>query len=144
MNVRRTVLAAAIAMSLTACGAQAPATPDSVAAAFADAYATGDTPKACTLAGGRALELMTSSGLCEKSQWTAQGHWETGRCTYPAAIAQALGEQFVYLYSTNGRVGGGEAFAVGVAGSGGSYHVTLAVSGDKSTVARLCSSEVTG
>ena len=143
MNTQRALAATVLALALTACGTQSPATPDSVAAAFADAYAAGDTPKACMLAGGRALELMTSSGLCEKSQWAVQGHWETGRCIYPAAIAQAVGEQFVYLYSTNGRVGGGEAFAVGVAGSGGSYHVTLAVAGDKVTVARLCS-EVTG
>lgn len=141
-TTRRILAAAALGLTLAACGNTA--TPDSVAAEFAAAYAGGDTPKACTLAAGRALELMTSSGLCEQSQWDAQGFWATDQCTYPAATAQALGERYIYLYATNGRVAGGEAFAVGVGGSPELWRVTLAVAGDKNTVARLCSAQVTG
>jgi len=41
-----------------------PSTPDGVAGAFAAAYAAGDTPTACTFAGGYALQHMTELGQC--------------------------------------------------------------------------------
>ncbi|HZM66584.1 MAG TPA: hypothetical protein VFC16_09830, partial [Nakamurella sp.] len=77
MRIRRALPVAALLLALTACGSPAdpapattpavPSTPDAVAAAFAASFAAGDTPTACALTGGQALQRMTETGWCQRS-----------------------------------------------------------------------------
>ena len=73
------------------------ATADDVAAAFASAYAGGDTPSACKLASGSALSKLTDHGMCAgRATWS-----ETPRLV--DSCAQSAGERH-YEYRTDREV----------------------------------------
>ena len=104
-----------------------PSTPDGVAGAFAAAYAAGDTPTACSYAGGYALQHMTELGQCAHTQWPAVQYWPGRVCLFskdnPNLTADDLGRQ-VFQFHTNGQVNGFPDFVVGVQPSGSSWRVT--------------------
>jgi len=104
-----------------------PSTPDGVAGAFAAAYAAGDTPTACTFAGGYALQHMTELGQCAHTQWPAVQYWPGRVCLFskddPNLPANKLAMQ-LFQFHTAGQVNGFPDFLVGVQPSGTSWRVT--------------------
>lgn len=147
--IRRTLAAAALllTLALAACGAPStdtapttapapPTTPDGVAAAFAAEYAAGDTPAACTFAGGYAMEKMTRDGLCAHTQWPAVQYWPGRVCLFstddPYLSADNRGMQ-LFQFHTNGLVAGFPDFLVGVQQSGPTWRVTSVLPDTPST-----------
>lgn len=104
-----------------------PTTPEAVAGAFAAAYAAGDTPLACTFAGGYAMEKMTRDGLCAHTQWPAVQYWPGRVCLFskddPDLTADTRGMQ-LFQFHTDGQVAGFPDFLVGVQPYGSTWRVT--------------------
>jgi len=133
MRIRRALPVAALLLALTACGSPAdpapattpavPSTPDAVAAAFAASFAAGDTPTACALTGGQALQRMTETGWCQRSPGWSTGYWAGPHCQMGEA-AQFTG-MWSYKYYTNTPVDRFTDFMVGVTGSGTEWKVTF-------------------
>jgi hypothetical protein len=98
-------------------------TPDAVAAAFAASFAAGDTPTACTLTGGQALQHMTETGWCQRSPGWSTGYWSGAHCQLGEA-GQFTG-MWDYTYLTNTMIDRSMNFEVGVTGSGTDWKVTL-------------------
>lgn len=131
MKIRYVLSAAALLFTVAACGSAAdpvattpaaPTTPDTVAAAFAAAFAAGDTPSACALAGGKALQEMTDKGWCQRSPGWSTGYWSGQHCLLPADSQYA--EMSYYDYRTNTPVDGFTSFVIGVTGTAPDLKVT--------------------
>jgi len=154
MKGRRVIAAAALALLLTACGESpgsdtaqtpaAPTTPDAVAAAFAAAFAGGDTPSACTYTGGLAGQNMSQGGtasLCARSAWPAQDYWLARQCMTPAVDVPgtvSLPAGYWYVYATNGQIAGSGGFVIDVTGADRAWQVTSYTSGPAGQLARIC------
>jgi len=133
MKIRRALPVAALLLALAACGSPAdpapastpavPSTPDAVAAAFAASFAAGDTPTACALTGGQALQRMTETGWCQRSPGWSTGYWSGAHCQLGEA-GQFTG-MWDYTYLTNTMIDRSMNFEVGVTGSGTDWKVTL-------------------
>ena len=93
-------------------------TPGEVAAAFADAYAGGDTVRACELAGDQALNQLQKAGLCGATAgWNSTGQL-TRTCYLPTRDAHS------YEYRTEQPVNAHSGFDVLVTGGGTVWKVT--------------------
>jgi len=94
--------------------AAAQLTPQSVATDFATAFAAGDTPTACALTSGDALQAMTAKGWCAGAQnWSETA--STGQhCQRDDGMF--TGGATVYEYTTTGPVYGHTQLWVGVSG----------------------------
>jgi len=148
------VATAVLALLLTACGESpspdatpttaAPATPDAVAAAFAAAFAGGDTPTACSYTGGLARQNMSQGGtasLCARSAWPAQDYWLARSCSTPAVDVPdttSLPAGNWYVYATNGQIAGADGFVIDVTGADRAWQVTSYTSGPAGQLARIC------
>ena len=131
MKIRHTLPIAALLLTLAACGGAAdpvtttppaPSTPDAVAAAFAASFASGDTPAACALAGGKAMKYMTDSGWCQRSPGWSTGYWSGEHCQLPADSQFAAMAYYAYL--TNTPVDRFTNFVIGVTGTAPDLKVT--------------------
>lgn len=129
------LVVAVLGLLLAACGQAStpdtatttvPATPDAVATAFADAYAAGDTPTACTFATGTALAAMTRSGWCapQARPWAAVSYWPGTRCEFPDGMGDLSGVR-LYAFHTSGQVAQYPDFIVELTGTGTTWHVTM-------------------
>ena len=150
MMIRRAVagtVVAALILLLAACGGsgsdatptEAPSTPDGVADAFAAAFAGGDTPLACTYAGGNAKARMSEGGaasLCSRSAWSGQGYWLDHQCVTPAYGNNPA--VYTFIYRTNGQVGGGDSFVADVTDGDRAWQVTSYVAGPTSQTSQIC------
>lgn len=125
-----TFVAAAALLTVGGCASDpaaapttAAATPADVAAAFAAAYATGDTPTACSYASGRALEQLNKDGWCQqKQQWNVQ-YSQSGTCTLPTGETS-------FSYDTSSEIDRHRGFEVLVTGTDGVYKVRTVVAKD--------------
>ena len=150
MTARRAIAGAvaALALLLAGCGGGSSdialttadtSRPDRVAAAFAAAFAGGDTPLACTYAGGNAKARMSAGGdssLCSRSAWSGQGYWLDHQCVTPAYGNNPA--VYTFIYRTNGQVGGGDSFVADVTGADRAWQVTSYVAGPTSQTGQLC------
>ena len=128
-----TFVAAATLLAVGGCASDpaaapttAAATPADVAAAFAAAYATGDTPTACSYAAGTAVEKLNRNGWCQqKQQWNVQ-YSQTGTCTLPTGETS-------FSYDTSSEIDRHRGFEVLVTGADGVYKVTTLAASSSSS-----------
>lgn len=106
------------------------ATPADVAAAFAAAYAIGDTPTACSYASGDALENLNKNGWCQqKQQWNVQ-YTQTGTCTLPTGETS-------FNYDTSSEINRHRGFDMLITGTEDVYKVTTLVAKSGDTFCRI-------
>lgn len=89
-------------------------TPQSVATDFATAFAAGDTPTACALTSGDALQAMTGKGWCTGTQTWNETAGTGQHCE--RSDGMFTGGATVYEYTTTGPVYGHTQLWVAVSG----------------------------
>lgn len=92
-------------------------TPQSTAAAFAAAYAAGDTEAACRLTVGKARESLQSDGLCDRASGWNVTYKQARSCEVPT---RGTG----FLFDTGSEIGRDLGFEIVVAGADNTYLVT--------------------
>lgn len=90
---------------------QQPAGPAQVADQFAAVYAAGDTPAACEMTAGAALDRLQSAGLCAAPAGWSVTPTLTTSCTLPDGGTD-------YVYNTSAEVNRHIGFEVIVTGTG--------------------------